>query len=289
MIYGLFLLSIVAIMNIRLNTRGEHHLLEHIIYENDKKEYIVLLHGIGGSSRVFFKQLKAYTKEYNVIAVHLPGHGKSAKPEDYEEPFSLKLVADEVKRLLTSLSIDKAHFVGISLGSIIIHAILQNHPSIVKSAVLGGTITRFTPFSKLLINLGDLAKNLMPHMWLYRLFALIMMPKSHHKNARSVFIKEAKKIRREDFLAWFRIAKSIDKMNSFIEQKGKGIPRLYISGQEDHLFLDPLKKDLVSDQDAELIVLEQCGHVCNIEKGKEFNIASLNFLRQYSEHIHHAS
>ncbi|QHE53978.1 alpha/beta fold hydrolase [Pontibacillus sp. HMF3514] len=276
-------------MDIRLNSRGEQQLLEHIIYENDKKEYIVLLHGIGGNSRVFFKQLKAYTKEYNVIAIHLPGHGKSAKPQDYNEPFSLKLVADEVKRLLASLKIDKAHFVGISLGSIIIHTILQNHPSIVKSAVLGGTITRFTPLSKLLINLGDLTKDVTPHMWLYRFFAWIMMPKSNHKNARSVFIKEAKKLRRDDLLAWFRIAKTVDKTHKFLEQKAKGIPRLYISGREDHLFLDPLKKDLANDQDAELIVLEQCGHVCNIEKGKEFNQASLRFLRQNSHHIHHAS
>ncbi len=263
-------------------------MLEHIIYENDKKEYIVLLHGIGGSSRVFFKQLKAYTKEYNVIAIHLPGHGKSANPQDYDEPFSLKLVADEVKRLLAYLKIDKAHFVGISLGSIIIHSILQNHPSIVKSAVLGGTITRFTPFSKLLINMGDLIKKMTPHMWLYRFFAWIMMPKRNHKEARRLFIKEAKKLRRDDLLAWFHVAKSVDKAHRFIAQKAKGIPRLYISGREDHLFLDPLKRDLKGDQDAELIVLE-CGHVCNIEKGKEFNAASLHFLRQNSQQIHPAS
>lgn len=276
-------------MDIRLNSRGEHHLLEHIIYENGKKEYVVLLHGIGGSSRVFFKQLKAYAREYNVIAIHLPGHGNSARPQDFEDKLTLRLVADEIKQLLLSLNIYKAHFVGISLGSIIIHTILQYHPSIVISAVLGGTITRFTPFSKLLINIGDLIKYITPHMWLYQFFAWIMMPKSNHKKARGVFIKEAKKLRREDLLAWFHIAKTVDKAHKFVEHKAKGIPRLYISGREDHLFLEPLKADLEGDRNAKLIVFDECGHVCNIDKGKEFNAASLHFLKQNSQSIHSAS
>lgn len=274
-----------------IQREGYIFLLEYITYENENEneEYVVLLHGIGGNSSIFYKQLKAYKENFNVIAIHLPGHGNSPHIRNYEEPFSFELVTKEVKELLHSLHIYKAHFVGISLGSILIHNILQTYPSLVKSAVLGGTITRFTTLSKVLFTWGDLMKNFLPYMWLYSLFARIMMPKANHKNSRNTFIKEAKKMDRQDFLGWFKITKSVEHTHQFIKQKAKGIPRLYISGKEDHLFIHPLIEDMKQDKDASIQILEHCGHICNIEKGKEFNRLSLNFIKQFQDKIHPAS
>lgn len=264
-------------------------MLEYINYYNNKEEYVVLLHGMGGNSNIFYKQLKAYKEDFNVIAIHLPGHGNSPHIHSYDEPFSFNLVAKEVKKLLHSLNIYQAHFVGISLGSIMIHSILQNYPGLVKSAVLGGAITRFTPVSKALFTWGYLLKNITPHMWLYRFFARIMMPKENHKKSRDIFINEAKNMDRNDFLGWFKIVKHVEQTHQYIKKKAKGIPRLYISGREDHLFINPLKNDIKGDHDAELTILEQCGHVCNIEKGEEFNTLSLNFIKRFRDKIHSAS
>ena len=40
-------------------------------------EWVVFVHGAGGSSAVWFKQLRAFQKEFNVLLVDLRGHGKS--------------------------------------------------------------------------------------------------------------------------------------------------------------------------------------------------------------------
>ena len=42
--------------------------------END---WVVFVHGAGGSSSIWFQQLKAFKAVFNVILVDLRGHGKS--------------------------------------------------------------------------------------------------------------------------------------------------------------------------------------------------------------------
>lgn len=40
----------------------------------------------------------------------------------------------------------------------------------------------------------------MPHSVLYNLFAIVMMPKKNHKQSRQLFVKQAKKMKRNDFI-----------------------------------------------------------------------------------------
>ena len=46
---------------------------------------------------------------------------------------------------------------------------------------------------------------LMPHDVLYNLFAIAMMPKKNHKESRNLFVRQAKKMKRSDFLDWFNL------------------------------------------------------------------------------------
>ena len=242
-------------------------------------EIIVLLHGIGGNSRIFYKQIDEFKRDFNVLAIDLPGHGKSSNINEYKEKFSYDLVVNEIEKTMDKLSIKKAHFVGISLGSIVIHQILQKSPGRVKSAVLGGTITGFSFFPNMLLALGNLVKSFTPHIWLYSLIAHIMMPKANHRKSRNVFIKEAAKMKRDNFLGWLKIIPKAHMTYKRVQLKSSHIPKLYISGEEDHLFVRRLLKDIAGDKNAEITILNECGHVCNIEKAAEFNEASLNFIK----------
>jgi len=76
------------------------------------------------------------SKNYQVIALDLPGHGLSDKPED-ETAYGLQLVED-VARLLDHLDIKKAHIVGYSMGGMIAVKFLARHQERVLSAVVGG-------------------------------------------------------------------------------------------------------------------------------------------------------
>ena len=42
-------------------------------------DWVTFVHGAGGSSGIWYKQIRDFRKEYNVLMVDLRGHGKSKK------------------------------------------------------------------------------------------------------------------------------------------------------------------------------------------------------------------
>lgn len=74
---------------------------------------VVLVHGMAGSSTTWRKVMPALADRYTVIAPDLLGHGESAKPRG---DYSLGAHADGVRDLLVALGVERATFVGHSLG-----------------------------------------------------------------------------------------------------------------------------------------------------------------------------
>jgi pimeloyl-ACP methyl ester carboxylesterase len=107
-----------------------------------------------------------------------------------------------------------------------------------------------------------------------------MMPKSNHKKSRKIFLREVVKLDKSTMLAWIeylQLSFKTDEIIKRINELDKKI--LLISGIEDHCFLKGTRKFLEKSKNATMIILEKCGHVCTIEKYKEFNEYALNFLK----------
>jgi pimeloyl-ACP methyl ester carboxylesterase len=75
---------------------------------------IVLIHGITGSSATWDQVMAQLTRQYTVLAPDLLGHGDSAKPRGAD--YSLGAYASGIRDLMIALEIDRATFVGHSLG-----------------------------------------------------------------------------------------------------------------------------------------------------------------------------
>ena len=54
-----------------------HMLYFKKILNTISKEWCVFIHGAGGSSAIWHKQVKAYAENFNVLLIDLRGHGKS--------------------------------------------------------------------------------------------------------------------------------------------------------------------------------------------------------------------
>ena len=243
-------------------------------------DWVVFVHGAGGSSTIFFKQIREYRKHYNVLMVDLRGHGGSASLREAARKvrYSFEDVSREVVDVMDHLGIQSAHFVGVSLGSVLIRTIAETQPERVKSMVLGGAITRLNFRSRFLVALGNLLKRVIPYMWLYRLFAWIIMPRPNHKESRILFANEARKLCQREFIRWFRLTYEINPLLRLFEEKELPIPTLYLMGEEDHLFLPPVRSIATRHAASELFVIEGAGHVCNVERPDIFNAQSLSFL-----------
>src|SRR5690606_717985 len=74
---------------------------------------LVMVHGIAGSSGTWTPIMPLLARDYTVIAPDLLGHGESAKPRG---DYSLGAYASGIRDLLTVLGVERATFVGHSLG-----------------------------------------------------------------------------------------------------------------------------------------------------------------------------
>ncbi|MTI86697.1 MAG: alpha/beta fold hydrolase [Balneolaceae bacterium] len=252
--------------------------------KSENADWVVFVHGAGGSSSIWFKQIKDFKKHFNVLLVDLRGHGKSKDllQKYYEENYSFEFIATDVIDVLDHLDIENAHFIGVSLGTIIIRTIGELAPERVKSAVLCGAITRLNIRSRFLVFTGHLFKRFIPYMWLYRLFAWIIMPRKRHAKSRNLFIREAKKLYQKEFLRWFKLTNEVNPLLKYFKEKELTIPMLYVMGNEDYMFLPPVQQIVQKQDSTTLAVINNCGHVCNVEQPQKFNDISIKYLKEIS-------
>jgi pimeloyl-ACP methyl ester carboxylesterase len=255
-------------------------MLHHKRYElGPGHPWVVFVHGAGGSSAVWFRQIRAFREHFNVLLVDLRGHGESPEGPGGPEPYTFREIAGEVVEVLDHLRISSAHFIGISLGTIVIRTIGEIAPERVRSMVMGGAVTRLNVRSRFLVGMGNAFKRWVPYMWLYRLFAWIIMPRSNHRESRGVFVNEARKLCQREVLRWFKLTWELNPLLRFFEEREAPVPTLYVMGSEDHLFLPPVRRLVERHRSALLRVIDGCGHVCTVERPDDFNAAAIQFIR----------
>jgi pimeloyl-ACP methyl ester carboxylesterase len=115
---------------------------------------------------------------------------------------------------------------------------------------------------------------------LYRFFAFVIMPKKNHKQSRILFINEAKKLYQKEFIKWFKLTAEINPVLRLFRQIELNIPTLYVMGNEDYMFLPSVRKVVEKhSRSSQLFVIEQCGHVVNVEQPSIFNQNVIAFLQ----------
>ncbi|MBU8906196.1 alpha/beta fold hydrolase [Desertibacillus haloalkaliphilus] len=259
-------------------------LLNHDVYKNQTypdAPWVVLLHGIGGNSNIWKKQLCDFKEKFNVITIDLPGHYPNPVFNEWDQGYSWTRCCEMIIRVLDNYHLKKVNFAGISLGSIIIHQLIKQYPDRVNSAVLGATITEFNTLSKVLLSIGSALKRFVPYIWLYIIFSHVIMPKRRHSFSRSIFIREARKMKEDQFLKWFELIRSVKQTS--VDINTSEVPRLYISGSEDYLFVKLLNQHMESDPYGSLLEIKKCGHLCNIEKSSKFNESAIAFISEQSD------
>ncbi|MFN1582167.1 alpha/beta fold hydrolase [Vibrio rotiferianus] len=247
-------------------------------------EWVVFVHGAGGSSSIWFKQLKAYKEHFNLVLIDLRGHGKSNQliKELMTSRYTFTEVTQDILKVLDYLKIQSAHFVGMSLGTIIVRNLAELASERVRSMVLGGAVTRLNTRSQILVKLGNLGKHILPYMWLYKLFAYIVMPQKNQRESRHLFIREAKKLCQKEFKRWFILAADVNPLMKYFKDRELPIPTLYLMGDRDYMFIKPVKEMVAVHKQSVLREIPDCGHVCNVERPDDFNQHSIEFIKQQS-------
>ena len=254
-------------------------MLNYKIYNNNSNKWVVFLHGIGGSINTWKKQIEDFN-EYNLLLLDLPGHGDSNE----DTKITIKAVNESIKEVMDYLCIEKADFVGLSLGTLVGAHFAIKYPERVTSLIMGGSVIKVEKIYKFLMHLIQSVKRILPHRMLFHIMARVMLPKKNHEKSRKIFIREFLKMKRKIFIAWVKYISEIAHPKKLLEKlKSLNIKTFFISGDEDRCFLSGAKKVATYLSKSTIHIIKKCGHVCSIEKAKEFNNAVLNFL--HSKHL----
>ena len=95
---------------------------------------VVMLHGFALDSRMWKRQVDAFSNDYRVLTLDLPGFGPQARELGEVDP------AADVLRALDVARIDRAHLVANSFGAAVAADFALQHPGRVRSLTLTGPL-----------------------------------------------------------------------------------------------------------------------------------------------------
>ncbi len=108
-------------------------------------EPLLLIHSIGQSLYTWRGIFAELSDHYRVIAVDLPGHGYSSRPDTLT--YSMDDMAEMLFRFLDIKGIRSAHMIGFSMGAMYMLRMLSLNPSRVANciAIAPGGVTEYMP------------------------------------------------------------------------------------------------------------------------------------------------
>ena len=262
------------------------------IDEGSGDETIILVHGLASNAGFWRYNIEELSKDYRVIAIDLPGYGKSDKG-DYE--YGMSFWSDEVANFISEMELENVIYVGHSMGGQIGITLSINHPEAIDKLILAAPagIEKFDPGE------GE---------WL-----------GNALNMKGIRVATEPQVRANlsiNFYRWsddwewmveerVRMAKDEPEMREFAytvlasinamldEPTTDFLPEvkhetLIIYGKQDGMipnrYLNPGFTNEVFEKGAEaipnatLIELDKTGHMLQIESSEKFNKAILNYL-----------
>ncbi|MFJ7216954.1 4,5:9,10-diseco-3-hydroxy-5,9,17-trioxoandrosta-1(10),2-diene-4-oate hydrolase [Amycolatopsis sp. NPDC098790] len=252
-------------------------------------ETVILLHGGGPGASAwsnFGRNLPEFAKHYRTIAVDQPGFGRSDKPTEHPQYF--RHSADAVAGLMDALGIERAHFVGNSLGGGAAVRFALNHGKRAGRLVLMGpgglSVNLFAPDpTEGVKNLGKFGAK--PSRERMEAFLRIMVHDQALITDELIDERFAAANTPESLAAMRAMGKSFAHPETYEEgmlwREAHRLRQrvLLIWGREDRV--NPLDGALVALKTiprAQLHVFGGCGHWAQLEKFDEFNRLALDFL-----------
>jgi pimeloyl-ACP methyl ester carboxylesterase len=240
---------------------------------------VILLHGLGGDVSNWAMTIPALSGKYHVYVPDQVGFGKSDKPL---ANYRVAMLVEFLDVFCRKLGVQKATLVGNSLGGWTAAAFVLAHPEKVDKIVLvdaaGYSSKRWggpemTKEALAALNPSTTAD-------FKRLLSLILYNKAVLTDQ---FLETAltNKLKRGDGYTINSFIESIVRGEDFLDGKTKGIktPTLVIWGKDDGLTPLGMGKAFAEDiPGAQLVVIDNCGHIPQMEKAAEFNSALLKFL-----------
>jgi pimeloyl-ACP methyl ester carboxylesterase len=259
---------------------------------------VLLIHGLGGAKSSFFDTAAHLSHRYRVHALDLPGFGSSSKPA--MAPYTAKYFAKTVVDVMDALDIERAHLVGNSMGGRVSIEVGLRYPERVRGLGLlcpaVAFIRReFHPIVRLLRpEFGMLPHRFTRGMVEGQFWSMFCDADAVDPSVADVVVEEFQRIYGS---AGARFAFLASARNIYLDSPfGRGgfyprlselsVPSLFVWGTHDPLIPAAFKRHVERWLPrAEQVVLEDCGHVPQVERPDETNALLDYFFARVDESV----
>jgi 3-oxoadipate enol-lactonase len=244
-------------------------------YEIHGKEgapWLTFSHSLACSLRMWDGQIAAFKDRFRILAYDTRGHGASEAPPG---PYTLDMLAEDLRQLLEELQIKRTHFVGLSMGGMIGQVLALTDPGLFDRVVLADTGHAQTPETRKQwherIQTAE-SKGMQPlvqptiERWFTAAF-----------RDQPVVKKIAKLIGDTPVPGYVGCCHAISNLNTTARLKEIKRPVLAIAGEQDSAAAGTryIGENVPG---AKLVMLQNAAHIANIEQEEAFNRALREFL-----------
>ncbi len=240
---------------------------------------LVLLHAFPLDGRMWAPQVEALAGTYQVIGPDLRGFG-AAKDQAVEEA-SMDLLADDLLRLLDDRELDRVVLGGLSLGGYVALAFMRRHADRVSGLVLLDTkaTADADQAREDRLKMADRAlaegTGFVPEVMLPKLLG-----ETSREHRPEVVEKVAGLIREQSPQAIAGAQRGMAARAATTDLLGSiAVPTLVVTGEEDAVTGPEVGRDLAAGiPGARFLLVEEAGHLSNLEQPEIVNEALLDFL-----------
>ncbi len=245
------------------------------VQETGLGDPLVLVHGLGMSSKLWFNQIDEFSRHFRTFAVDLRGFGESSKPRE-AGAYSIEELARDIASVIEQLQISPTHFLGTSMGGFVAQSLALSRPELFRSLILCHTSPKMSmPENVLKERVTALMSMSMSE------YADIVVSQACSSSADTSFrkwltemiVKNDKEVYTQvltEGLRDFDMGSELGKIN---------IPTLVITGEHDQVLPSVGGEEIASlINNVELVEIKGVGHLGYAEKPDEFNQAVLSFL-----------
>jgi 3-oxoadipate enol-lactonase len=248
--------------------------IKYYFVDEGKGSAIIFIHGLGENADSWKHQLNYFKKSFRVIAPDLRGHHRTE--DGNVSDITLYQFSEDIIALLDLLKVDKAHFVGLSMGGIILQEItikyqnriitlsICNSTAYASQEALAGLNERLNMIKN--VSMDDMAN----------FIVTACLPAKHDPNVYKEAFEIFSKNRKEAYTASTKATFSVDFRDHL---KHINLPTFVLCGENDiatPVFAGKYIHDNIKN--STMNIIPGVGHLSKLEAPKLFNEAIAEFL-----------
>jgi len=239
-----------------------------------KKQSLILIHGSGSDHSACSYQYARLHKHYNILAIDLPGHGRSGGSGEADvEDYCLW-----VKKLLDIIDLKDVVLVGHSLGAAIALRFALNYPQEIAGIVLVGCGMKM-PVNHFILEFLKTNPAEIPAE-IIDLICKFSLAKENRFKFSATLRKSISQSKVDILYGDLSACNNLDLTQEICKIK---VPSLVICGAEDKMTpLDFPRQLAASISGATLEIIEGAGHMVMLERPAEFNMTLTKFAESIS-------